>query len=284
MPNYEAMDEIFKKFGKRVLVMKLMFFRQGKKSRFWSEFLLKRFEKLYLFGPAFICIGDLDTYKKVGSSPRWANRWKEGHYTTAATFNKPMGIISANGEYWRQNRNFVIKMLTELEFYNVTNLENSVRTEFHQLEKRIRSELKENGEILAVAHLFQLASANVVFQVILGRRYNADEPRIRRLISVMNRMNETINLGAGILELIPSLRHVPKLTFMDDIQDFSKCFYEFVEVIQAASKSYSVVLPGWRTTKFLGFFAGRSSPKEAAERCLSERAARSCRLLSFGDR
>ena len=165
------------------------------------------------------------------SSPIWANRFSDDHSLRKATFDKPIGLVMANGEDWRQSRRFVFKILHELDFYRVENLEKLISFELQQLESSILKRMGSQGHvILSPAELFNFPAVNIVFQVILGQRFEPSNAAIQALLRTFEVANREFNAGSSILEVFPWLGLIPGLTYLDSYKRFQREFTDFFRV------------------------------------------------------
>ena len=190
---------------------------------------------------AFIIIGELALGKKIAAAPTWAYRFKNDHFmSTYATSNQPVGIVWGNGENYRANRTFVTKMLTDLEFYSLANLQALVQIEVKEINKQLGEIVVQGGAAgygtFAPRHFYQLASANVMFQTMFGRRFDPDDEEMSKVLEVLNIVTREANLGGTVLELfpwarhIPGIKYIPGLTFLDKFKQFSEVFSQFIQV------------------------------------------------------
>ena len=179
--------------------------------------------------------------KKIAAAPNWATRFKDDHFmSTYATSNQPVGLVWGNGENWRVNRTFISKMLTELEFYNLANLQALVRIEVDGIIKKLGAIVDEGGSkgygTFAPRHFYQLASANVMFQTMFGRRFDPNDEQMSKVLELLNTVSRETNLGGTVLELFPWIRHipgvkyVPGLGFLDKFRHFSEAFSQYIQV------------------------------------------------------
>ena len=101
------------------------------------------------------------------------------------------------------------------------------------LEKEIFRKIRQQGGEAAVVpmnRLFQIYTLNVVFRVILGKRFEQGDPTIQSLMSTLNAVNEKFNGGTTLLDFLPWLRHLPFLRFYRDMVKFNHLFKEYCQV------------------------------------------------------
>ena len=193
------------------------------------------------FSTAFIIIGELALAKKIAAAPNWAARFKNGHFmSTFAGSSQTVGLVWGNGENWRVNRTFVSKMLTDLEFYSLANLQALARIEVDDINEQLGAIVKESGRdgygTFAPRHFYQLASSNVMFQTTFGRRFDPDDGQMSKVLELLNIVSQEANPGGTVLELFPWVRHipgikyVPGLGFLDRFGQFNDAFAQFIQV------------------------------------------------------
>ena len=179
--------------------------------------------------------------KKISAAPNYAQRFENGHSLyTYANSNQPVGLVWGHGENWRANRTFVSKMLTDLEFFSLANLQALVRIEVDEIIKRLDAIVAEGGwkgyGTFAGRHFYQLASSNVMFQTTFGRRFDPNDRQMSKVLELLNVASLSANPGGTVLEIFPWIRHIPGvkyipgLDFVDKFREFSEEFAQFIQV------------------------------------------------------
>ncbi|XP_051929040.1 cytochrome P450 2J5-like [Hippocampus zosterae] len=87
------------------------------------------------------------------------------------------GILCCNGETWRTQRHFAMGMLRTFGLADGT-LERSVCQESQHLQRAVE---EHKGELFDPADLLNRAVGNIICQVIFGRRFDYNDPKIQQL-------------------------------------------------------------------------------------------------------
>uniref|UniRef100_A0A3Q2XZX3 Cytochrome P450, family 2, subfamily N, polypeptide 13 n=1 Tax=Hippocampus comes TaxID=109280 RepID=A0A3Q2XZX3_HIPCM len=87
------------------------------------------------------------------------------------------GILCCNGKTWRTQRHFAMGMLRTFGLANGT-LERSICQESQHLQRAME---EHKGELFDPADLLNRAVANIICQVIFGRRFDYSDPKIQQL-------------------------------------------------------------------------------------------------------
>ncbi|XP_014669707.1 PREDICTED: cytochrome P450 2U1-like [Priapulus caudatus] len=113
------------------------------------------------------------------------------------------GISLATGRKWKENRQFTIKALARLGVAD------------RSVESRIVREVDSLLSVMATvdSHLFNPAVicsciANVMCDIIFGRRYAHDDPEMMKYVAEMQE-GFVLMAHLGILNFLPALRHLP---------------------------------------------------------------------------
>ena len=170
------------------------------------------------------------------NSSKWANRLPENHYFYRSTFNKSLGLLFGNGEWWKESRKLTLKLLHQMDFFRMENLERFITLEIDQVKSFLDEKINEgvtNHEeaVICVHNMFELHTLNIVYQVIMGKRFESSDPFVEKLLSTMNEANRNFNLGSSVLEIMPWLMYVPGLkTYMNSLKVTSQVCYDYFKV------------------------------------------------------
>ena len=112
-------------------------------------------------------------------------------------------------------------------------MENFISFEAVQIEKEFSGAIQASGgeeAVMTVHRMFEIYTLNVVLQVIMGKRFERGDPTIKSLLSALHAANRDFNLGTGILDFFPWLRHLPGLQFNQTTQHCLKALHGYFQV------------------------------------------------------
>ena len=167
------------------------------------------------------------------SSSDWINRLSQNHYLYDASFNKPIGLLFSNGSDWKEARKLTLKLLHQLDFFRPKHFEKFITYEVNQVEQGLRKRIEENGgqEVTLCPHqMFEIHTLNIVYQVIMKKRFEHGDPFAEELLRTLNEANREFNAGSSILDVFPWFRHIPGLTFLDLWKRASIVCYDYFRV------------------------------------------------------
>ena len=189
---------------------------------------------------------DLELSKKIMTCPRWANRFPQNHYMYTTTFGKTIGLLFGNGMRWKEARRLTLKLLHQLEFFKPTKMESFIMPEIVEIvellgEKVDAVEQAGDPYCFSPHQMFEVATLNVVCQVIMERRFHHSDPQVQQMLEEMNVANREFSAAYTVLEAFPWLKHIPPLTFLGSAKRFSNLMYDFFKVrFSVLTATYSV--------------------------------------------
>ena len=167
------------------------------------------------------------------SSSAWINRLPQQHYIYDASFERPLGLLAGAGNDWKEARKLTLKLLHQLDFFKPKHFEKFITYEVTQVEQGLRRKMEENGgrELTLCPHqMFEIHTLNIVYQVIMKKRFEHGDPVAEEILRTLNEANRQFNVGTSIVDVFPWLRHVPGLTFMDSLTKASDVCYDYFRV------------------------------------------------------
>ncbi|XP_050700522.1 cytochrome P450 2C15-like isoform X2 [Eriocheir sinensis] len=108
----------------------------------------------------------------------------------------PLGIISTNGDAWKNQRRFTLRTLRDLGFGR-NSLEPIMQEELDELLQLLR---RRQGEKVNMEMIFNVSIVNVIWAITIGKRYSYDDPRLEELV------RKTSKMGAAFNPFHPALR------------------------------------------------------------------------------
>ena len=167
------------------------------------------------------------------SSSAWINRVPPNHYLHEGSFKKPLGLLFGNGNDWKEVRKLASKLLHELDFFKPKHLEKFIVYEISQVEKELKTRIEKNGgnEVTLCPHqMFEIHTLNIVYQVMMKKRFEHGDPVAEEILRTANEANRQFNLGTSIVDVFPWLRHIPGLTFADAAHRAANACYNYFTV------------------------------------------------------
>ncbi|PZC75879.1 hypothetical protein B5X24_HaOG200009 [Helicoverpa armigera] len=142
--------------------------------------------------------------------------------------NKNMGITFANGEIWKQHRQFAVKNLKHVG-YGKTVMEREIQNELSRILKYIE---EYNSKPINLVNLLSESVVNVLWKYVAGERI--EEDKLKRLLDLFRQRGKVFSVAGGMLNQIPWCRFfVPKLSGYSLIiklnQDISEIIEEAIE-------------------------------------------------------
>ncbi|XP_068136111.1 cytochrome P450 2B11-like [Hyperolius riggenbachi] len=112
-----------------------------------------------------------------------------------AKTTKDNGVVFSNGESWKAMRRFTLSTLRDYGMGR-KDIEDKINEESEFLAKAIKA---QKGQPFDNLTLINAAVANIIISIVLGHRFNYDEPTI---LNLMNLINENIRLmGSPLVQM-----------------------------------------------------------------------------------
>ena len=143
-------------------------------------------------------------------------------FKEAALYRK-LGLIFSDGDNWQQMRRFTVRALHEQGFGRKQRTDN-INDELSDVLERLEA-AAEQGREVSVRHIFTLAAANSLLQLVVGQKMPRDG-QLQHILHLVRRQSEAFSPSYLHLELFPWLRHVaPQLS------GFQKLHEDILELI-----------------------------------------------------
>ena len=89
------------------------------------------------------------------------------------------------------------------------------------------------GNVIHMEHSFTLPVLNVLWNMIGGVRFSYDDQNLRKLITIVEELSRTFDIGGNILMAFPFLRHVaPEITGHSNQMRLYGLLHQFFRVIK----------------------------------------------------
>ncbi|KAL3275504.1 hypothetical protein HHI36_020264 [Cryptolaemus montrouzieri] len=144
------------------------------------------------------------------------------------------GITGTDGELWNTQRNFVVKHLRNLGLGKQV-MSTHIKNEVGNLLKILPNSGTQIRKLLAPSII------NIFWDITSGSRIKGNDPRIEKLIELLNARSKAFDMSGGILNIFPWLRFVaPKRCGYDLIWRMNRELNAlFMEIIEEHYKSYA---------------------------------------------
>lgn len=148
-----------------------------------------------------------------------------------------LGITCTDGDFWSEQRNFVVKHL-RLAGYGREPMEIQIQNELNELIEVID---EKNGEPFWPGSLIPPSVINVLWTFTAGKKIPRSDERLMRLLKLMQQRSKAFDMSGGWLNTMPFLRFIaPEMTSYNLIKRFNFELCElFRSVIDAHKTEYT---------------------------------------------
>ncbi|KAK4324431.1 hypothetical protein Pmani_004929 [Petrolisthes manimaculis] len=154
---------------------------------------------------------------EIQDRPNW--------YSFRFNLEEKLGIIASNDHVWLTNRRFTLKQLRDLGM-GKSKLVEAVHTQTRLMLEEFKKQAA-GGKPMPVPHGLNIAITNIVWQMVAGKQFAFDDPRINEFNDMTDDLVTSIGLTAApdflpwLKYLIPSpiLKHVFHINDMENLRD-----------------------------------------------------------------
>ncbi|XP_069129053.1 cytochrome P450 2B4-like [Argopecten irradians] len=145
------------------------------------------------------------------------------------------GITSRSGPEWKVHRTFSMAALRDFGF-GKKSLEGKITEE---IEVFLNILYENQGRAFNVDYCLQTSVANIICAIAFGKRFEHDDPVFVKLIDLIKENMELSGI-AGLLNLIPSVRHIPgdPVQCRKVLSNADKIYSYFGQLIDNHKKEY----------------------------------------------
>ena len=132
------------------------------------------------------------------SCPRWAHRFPHNHFMYTTSFGKAIGLLFGNGLHYKEARRVTLKLLHQLGFFSPNKMELFLLPEICEIVENLGLEVEtaatNNGGpyYFSPRQMFEVATLNVVCQLIIERRFRHSDPQADRSFTFWTKRKERI--------------------------------------------------------------------------------------------
>ncbi|KAK6183019.1 hypothetical protein SNE40_010574 [Patella caerulea] len=176
---------------------------KGKRHRYFDD-MQKIYGSIYSFyfgKQLYVVLNDADSIEEafVKHKSVFSKRPVDAFWIVRESNKSGTGIIWSNDNEWEAKRGLAIQILGE------SNLEDTVRAET----KVVLDALSQsNGKPLAGRELFLNSTVNIISRILLGSRFDGNDPDFLRIIDVV-KTSFTSEGTFSMLNMFPKLRFLP---------------------------------------------------------------------------
>ncbi|KAK6183024.1 hypothetical protein SNE40_010578 [Patella caerulea] len=176
---------------------------KGKRHRYFDD-MRKMYGRIYSFyfcNQLHVVLNDADSIEEafVKHKSEFSKRPVDAFWIVREINKYGTGIVWSNDDVWKAKRGLALQILGEL------NLEDTVAAE---TEVVLDTLSQSHGRPLASQELFLSATVNIISRIILGSRFDGNDPDFLRIIDVVK--TSFTNEGTfSILNVFPKLRFLP---------------------------------------------------------------------------
>ncbi|XP_068136230.1 cytochrome P450 2K6-like [Hyperolius riggenbachi] len=157
--------------------------------------------------------------------------WERPHIPIFEETTKGYGILFAHGESWKAMRHFIRSTIRDLAMERKT-IENKISEECEFLVKKIKS---YSGEPFENTMLMNAATSNLIVSIVLGHRFNYEDPVF---LTLMPLMNESIRLSGSPMVMLYNTFHSVMRWFPGSHETVKKNTKEFCQFLEEFLTKY----------------------------------------------
>ncbi|XP_033624596.1 cytochrome P450 2J6-like [Asterias rubens] len=177
-----------------------------------------------LGGTLVVVVNSFASIKEALSHPNTAARPPTSFYKKITHDPDTLGVLTASGDSWSQQRKFSLTVLRGLGV-GKSSFEVSVATEAGCLIEAI----KEHGDNpFNPTHLISNAVSNVICSITLGQRFDYSDPKFQQLLKLLNRNFELLS-GGGAYSCLPIMDYLSFTSIHKELQTNARLVVEFIK-------------------------------------------------------
>ncbi|XP_066260032.1 probable cytochrome P450 303a1 [Euwallacea similis] len=136
-----------------------------------------------------------------------------GPFFSMRTWNKRLGIILTDREFWQEQKKFVLRHLKEFG-YGTGNMSELIQGETLHLLKYIDKSIGEkDSTIFNMESMFSVSVLNSLWLMLAGVRYSPEQSEMKKLQKIMSDLFKIIHMIGAPFSYFPILKYVaPELS------------------------------------------------------------------------
>lgn len=129
-----------------------------------------------------------------------------GFFYRMRSFNRRLGIVFTDGHNWEIQKRFTLKTLKQLGKER-NGMVTHVEKEAAEMIEYFKTKSK-NGDIIDMHNLFDVPVLNVLWALLAGYRFYAEDERLINLLKLIHESFRVIDMSGGVLNQFPFIRHI----------------------------------------------------------------------------
>jgi methyl farnesoate epoxidase/farnesoate epoxidase len=134
------------------------------------------------------------------------------------SYGKKIGLIFSEGEFGRETRRLMMRILRDYGFGKKTTMESLILDEWEEFNAMLKEKVAKNPRV-TIDCTFNGPMANIVWSLISGTRFRLDDPELRELLDAINGFARAGQVGGtSLLAAFPFLsKYFPELTGFNEL-------------------------------------------------------------------
>ncbi|XP_059474928.1 probable cytochrome P450 303a1 [Neocloeon triangulifer] len=151
-----------------------------------------------------------EAMKEMATKPELGGR-PEGPFYRYRTWNLRRGIILTDGDFWREQRRFLVHHLKNFGLGKSSQMQSIIMREVHAMTSYFKMAInsKVDGKANLPLHdAFGVPTLNTIWTMLAGSRYEHDDVESRKLQTILADMFASMDMTGCLFNHFPVLRYV----------------------------------------------------------------------------
>jgi len=140
------------------------------------------------------------------------------------------GLLTSNGESWKEMRRYVHKTMTKFGFGRSSSLELRHEEEILSFFKYFDGRLSESGGIVQMQGMFNISVLNILWTMVASTRFDYESNEVKGLTELLEQLTKAINPKEMAFVVVPWLKYIPKVTGYSKIMGNNAKMQEYFKV------------------------------------------------------
>ncbi|XP_050311649.1 uncharacterized protein LOC126747190 [Anthonomus grandis grandis] len=166
-----------------------------------------------------------EAVKEVLSREEFDGR-PDGYFFRLRTFGKRLGILFADGQFWRKQRKFSLQHLRTFGF-GCKEMEEKIHEECVALVESLKA---KSNEPIFMHRAFDVSVLNALWAMLAGVRFDVNDARLTELLHILHDCFRIVDISGGLINQMPILRFVaPDATGYNQFLDVLNRMWTFLQ-------------------------------------------------------